>query len=412
MAEVDLKQQPPSEPSVWRVLGRRNFWPYFVGNLLSNSGTWFQNIAQIILVYRLTGSPFLVGVVNFSQFAAVIFLAPTAGAAADRLDRRRLIVAMQTCGAILAAALAVITAAGAATAPVVIVIALAIGVTLALTTPALGAVVPGLVDRSDLPAAMALSSVTYNLSRAIGPVAAVFVIAQFNIAVAFAVNSLSFLALIAAILVVRPAPQRIAPGRPRIRDSMRLVRADSGLLVPLIVVGLVSLTSDPMNTLGPAFSTEILDRPDTFTGFLVGAFGTGAVAAALTLTGRVAPSQRALVGTLATTALGMATFVLSSTALVALAGLFVAGFGFLAAVTMSTSLMHLALEDEHRGRVMALWSLSFQGSRPIGSLVDGALASLAGLRVAGLVMVLPSLLGALGLGFLLARRSRREGYSS
>lgn len=402
-----MKQLPKRTP-IGRVLLLRNFWPYFGGNLLSNAGTWFHNIAAVLLVYRLTRSPFLVGVVNFSQFAAVIFLAPVAGSAADRFDRRRLIVFTQIIAAALALVLAFLTATGMASAAVVIAMTLALGAATALATPALQAVVPSLVSRAELPSAIALVSVTFNLARALGPIAAVFVIANFGIAAAFAVNAASFLALVTGMAVVRPRVEGASPGiRPRLRDSVLLVRSRRALLAPLLVVAAVSLTSDPVNTLTPSFSTEVYGAADTFTGFLVGAFGAGAVAAAFTLIPRSTPSYRLIVLTLALQAGGMAAFALSATRFVGVAALFVAGFGFLGSITTSTSLLHLALEDGHRGRIMALWSVAFQGSRPVGSLVDGTLASLAGIRIAGLVMALPALAASLGLAAAVLGRSRQ-----
>jgi MFS family permease len=392
---------------VGRVLANRNFWPYFVGNLASNSGTWFQNIAQVLLVYRLTGSPFLVGVVNFSQFAAVLFLAPVAGTAADRFDRRRLVIVMQIFAAGLAAALAVMAAIGQPSAYAVIAVALALGVTTALSTPALQAIVPSLVSRAELPAAIALNAVTYNLSRALGPIAGVFVIAQWNIPTALAINALSYVALIVAMLSVTPLTAQVTPSeRPRLRDSARMVRARSELWIPLVVVGLVSLTADPVNTLTPSFATDVYSRPDTFTGFLVGAFGAGAVLAAVLVTGRWHPSQRLLVVTLGLLSLGIGAFALSSTALVGIVALFVGGFGYLSSVSAATSLLQLDLADEHRGRTMGLWSVSFHGARPIASLVDGTIAATIGIRAAGLTMAVPALAGCLGLAALEIRRRR------
>jgi len=404
---VSSSKSTTSQPGVGRVLANRNFWPYFVGNLASNSGTWFQNIAQVLLVYRLTGSPFLVGVVNFSQFAAVLFLAPVAGTAADRFDRRRLVIVMQILAAGLAATLAVMAAIGQPSAYAVIAIALALGVTTALSTPALQAIVPSLVSRAELPAAIALNAVTYNLSRALGPIAGVFVIARWNIPTALAINALSYVALIVAMLTVTPLTAQITPSeRPRLRDSARMVRARSELWIPLVVVGLVSLTADPVNTLTPSFATDVYSRPDTFTGFLVGAFGAGAVLAAVLVTGRWHPSQRLLVVTLGLLALGIGAFALSTTALIGIVGLFVGGFGYLSSVSAATSLLQLDLADEHRGRTMGLWSVSFHGARPIASLVDGTIAATIGIRAAGLTMALPALAGCLGLAALEVRRRR------
>jgi MFS family permease len=391
-----------------RVLADRNFWPYFLGNLASNSGTWFQNIAQVLLIYRLTGSPFLVGVVNFSQFAAVLFLAPFAGNAADRFDRRRLVIFMQVCAAGLAGSLALITELGRPSSAVVIGVALALGVTTAVSTPALQAIVPSLVRREELPAAIALNAVTYNLSRALGPIAGVFVIARWSIPTALAINSLSYLALVFALLVVTPLTSQVTPTeRPRLRDSARMVRARRELWIPLVVVGLVSLTADPVNTLTPSFATEVFSRPDTFAGFLVGAFGAGAVLAAALVT-KWHPSQRHMIVTLGLLALGIGAFALSTTELMGLLGLFVGGFGYLSSVTTATSLLQLDLADEHRGRTMGLWSVSFHGVRPIGSLVDGAIAATLGIRVAGLVMALPALAGCLALAAYEFRLRRAE----
>ncbi|MPZ69224.1 MAG: MFS transporter [Actinobacteria bacterium] len=380
------------------VLFKRNFWPFFVGNLTSNCGTWFQNIAQVLLVYRLTHSPFWVGVVNFSQFAAIVVLAPLAGNAADRFDRRRLVMLMQVCAAMISGCLSLITAAGLESTPVVIGAALLVGITLAVSTPALQAMVPSLLSRDQLPRAVALHGITHNLARVIGPIAAVLVIAHWGIPTAFAVNAISFLVLaVALVATTSDPPTRKTEGRPsRLRDSLALVRTNRELSVPLIVVGLVSTSVDPVNTLTPVFSTEVFGRPDTFTGYLVGAFGIGAIASAIVMAKR-SPHRGEIAITLSLIAVGMSTFSLSTSESVALGGLFVAGFGYLATLNAATSLLHLSLEESHRGRVMALWSVSFLGMRPVASAIDGGLASLFGVRVAGLTMVIPVVLGCLWL---------------
>src|SRR6059058_886382 len=140
----------PAQTATWRLIGDRNFWPYFAGNLLSNCGTWFQNIAQAILIYRLTGSTFLVGVVNFAQFAGVFVLAPFAGSAADRFNRRRMIVLTQVGASAVTALLAALQGAGLATTPVVIGLTGVLGLTFAFAIPAIQAMVPDLVDTEHL----------------------------------------------------------------------------------------------------------------------------------------------------------------------------------------------------------------------------------------------------------------------
>ena len=389
--------------SALRVMFSRGYGPFFAGNLMSNSGTWFQNIAQVLLIYRLTESTFLVGVVNFAQFAAILFLAPVAGSAADRFDRKRLLIATQLVAVALTALLALVTAADLATSPVIIFFALAIGVTTALATPAMQALVPSLVTRDALPSAIALTAVTFNLSRAVGPVLGVLVVSTWGIPAAFALNALSYLVFVFALLALQPRPFTRSEGaRPKLAESFRMVRADAALAALVITVGIVSLTADPVNTLTPAFSTRIFDRPDTFTGFLVGAFGSGAVTAAFAMS-RWAPSFRVLTVTLGLMFVGMISFAASSSAAIGLASLFVTGFGYLASVTASTSILQLSLDDAHRGRVMALWSVSFHGVRPIGSLADGYIASNLGVRTAAIVMALPALAGAVGMALLRRR---------
>jgi MFS family permease len=373
------------------VLRDRNFWPYFAGNLFSNCGTWFQNLAQALLIYRLTGSTLLVGVVNFAQFVGTFALAPWAGAAADRFDRRRLLLVTQLLAVAVTAVLAAVAAAGAATAPVVIGLALVLGVTTAFSTPAMLALVPLLVPTHELAGAVALNSVTFNLARAIGPVAGAVVIARLGIPAAFTLNAVSYLALVAALLVVEPRPQAAPPHqRPRIRESLGLVMADARLGLLLLAVMALSLTADPVNTLTPGFATQLFHQPDTIAGLLVGAFGTGAVVAAFSVGRPSAHVERRVAITLAVLAGGMAAFAVAPNLATALPALAIGGFGFLAANATATTAIQLEVEDAQRGRVMALWSVAFLWMRPFGSLADGAIASTVGLRPATLAMAAPA----------------------
>lgn len=379
-----------------RVLGQRNFAPYFVGNLLSNCGTWFQAIAQALLVYRLTGSSFMVGLVNFAQFAGVVVLAPWAGPAADRFERRRLLIATQVAATTTSALLALLVAAGWGTVPVVMGLALLLGLTTAFSAPAIQAILPALVSREDLAAAVTMNSVTFNLARAVGPVAGAFVVARLGVAAAIGLNSLSYLTFVGGLLLIHPAPR--APGvraRVRFRDSVQLVRRTPHLLVLILTVAAVSFTMDPVTTITPAFATRILHRPDTVAGALIGAFGVGAVVASLLPFGGGLRQIRTLIPPmLAIMAAGMVGFAGVSRLGLALAALAVAGFGYLAGQTRATTLLQLEVKDEERGRIMALWSVAFLGSRPVASLLDGLLASGLGPRGAILLLALPAVAAA------------------
>jgi MFS family permease len=378
--------------AAWRVLRSRDFGPYFVGNAASASGTWFHNLAASLLVYRLTGSELLLGVLNFSQFAAILLLSPWAGAAADRFDRRRLLIVVELAATVLSAGLAVCAFAGLADEWLVIGFTLGLGVASAVAAPAQQALVVSLVGRADLETAVALNSMTFNLARAVGPALAALAVVTIGIPAAFAVNTASYLLLVGALLVVRPRPQERARA-PKLRESLRLVRDDPRLLAYLIIVAVVGYASDPVNTLAPAFA-EAFGRPDTVAGLIIGAFGAGAVTAALVVAGRAVGTRGRMALTLALLGCGVVGFALAPWLPLGFVFLFVAGFGYLASNTAATTRLQLGVAESQRGRIMALWSVAFLGLRPVASLVDGAIASVAGDRSAGIVLAVPALAAA------------------
>ena len=376
------------------LVSTRNFGPYFVGNALSASGLWFQNLAAAILVFRLTGSELLLGVLTFSQFAPTLLLAPWSGSFADRFDRKRLLLVTQPVSALFAGTLALVVALDVATAPLVIALVLAVGVVAALSVPAQQALIASLVPAREIPSAVALNAMTYNIARAAGPALAALVIATLGLTAAFAVNAASYLVFVAALLIVRPRPQeRAARGESRLRDSLALVRREPRLLAYLLIVMAVGFASDPVNTLAPAFAEEF-GYPDTTAGFIIGVFGAGAVTAAFLVAGRVAGSRERMAVTLVILGLGVPAFSLSPWLWLGLPFLFAAGFGYLSSNTAATSRLQLECAESQRGRIMALWSVAFLGLRPVASLIDGAIASAAGVRVAGLILPLPALAAA------------------
>jgi MFS family permease len=396
MSSEQTELPAPTGPrAAFAVIGQRNFGPYFAGNALSASGTWFQNLAASLLLFRLTGSAFLLGVLNFCTFIPVLVLAPWAGSAADRFDRRRLLLVTQSCAVVLSATLGALALTDHAGAGTVIAFALGLGVVSAFSAPAQQAMVSSLVSRRDLGAAIALNSMTFNIARASGPALAAAAIAAFGIPWAFFINAASYLVFIAALLFVRPRPQHLA-GRTRLKESIELLRRQPRLAWLLFVVAVVGFASDPVNTEAPAFAHEF-GYPDTVAGIIIGIFGAGAVTAALFLAGR-AGSPRRTVGTLLLLSGGIVAFSLSPSLLVAAPFLFVAGFGYLASNARATTQLQLEVDETQRGRVMALWSVAFLGLRPFASLVDGAIAGMVGVRVAGVVLAMPALLAAVLIG--------------
>lgn len=388
---ADASDQPLRARENLGLLADRSFGPFFLGNLIANSGTWFLVLAAGIFIYRRTGSAFLLGVVGFSQFAGVLLLVPWTGTAADRFDRRRLLITTQGAASITACALAGLVMLGQATAAVVIAFVFLIGLVQAFTFPALQAILPDLVPADRLGAAIALMALTFNLARGIGPATAALVIATAGIGPAFVVTALAYLALVASLLVVHPRSLPERPRRPRFRDSLALVRGRPGLTGLMLVSSATSIAADPVNTLSPAFAAGVWNHSDALAGVLLGAFSVGALIAGLTVAGRPGRLRRQLLSRLSLLVGGMVTFSLAPTLELGLVALTVAGFGFLAASTATIKELQLSIDADQRGRIMAIWTVAFLGVRPLSSLADGALASAASPRVSGLAMTLPAL---------------------
>jgi MFS family permease len=388
-----------------RLIGHRNFGPYFIGNASSATGTWFQNLAASLFVYRHTHSPFLLGVLQFATFIPVLVLAPWAGSAADRFDRRRLVLWSQLCATALAALLAGLAWAGLAPVAVVIIVSLGLGVVSAFSAPAAQALIADLVPREEIQSAVALNSMTYNLARAVGPALAALSVRRLGIPASFAINSGSYLVLVGGVLLVQPPVRELARrGEASLRQSLRLLREQPHLLGFLLIVTAVGFASDPINTESPAFA-HAFHRPDTDAGYVIGAFGDGAVLAAFALAGRTAGTRRRMATTLALLGFGVIGFAVSPWLGLGFVFLAVAGFGYLASNTHATSRLQLDVDIAQRGRIMALWSVAFLGLRPVASLTDGAIAGAFGVRVAGVVLALPALAGAGAIHFL-QRRNR------
>jgi MFS family permease len=376
-----------------RVLARREFGSFFVGNFLSNTGTWFQGIAQSLFVYRITGSSFTVGVVNFAQFAGVLFLAPWTGPAADRFDRKRLLIATQLGLSAVTVVLAWLIQVGRGTVTIVVVQTLVYGCISAFAAPAMQAIVPGLVPREDLGAAVAMNSVTFNLARAVGPVAAAFVVARLGIAPAIWIDAVSYLVLVAVLLTIHPKTSKPPRNdqRPRLMDSLRVVIRKRHLLVLLVAVASVSISMDPVATLSPGFAKQLFHRSDTLSGVLLGAFGAGAVLASLLPYRQDSRLGRWIAPMLLVMGGGMGAFALMPSIGFAAVCLAISGFGYLASQTRATTLLQLEVGEHERGRIMALWGVAFLGTRPIASLVDGSLSRVIGLRPTTLVLCVPAL---------------------
>jgi MFS family permease len=392
------------QPTPLAPLRERNYRRYFIGNVLSNLGTFCQGIAQSLLVFNLTGSTFLVGVVNFAQFAGVLVLAPWSGTVADRFDRKRVILLTQFAAGVITGVLTVVSLLGLATAPVVIVTAGLLGITSAFSLPAFRAMIPQLVTPRNLGRAVNLDSVAVNMARAIGPVGGAALVAALSPTWAFGINSLSFFVLCIALAGVHPAAQRIASSAVGFREGLRSVRARPVLAAMLFIVAACGVAADPPSTLGPEIATSF-GGGDALAGLILGGFGAGAVVAAFVAGAEAVRHHRKVAILLAILVFGMVLLALSPWLALVLAGSVIAGFGYLASQTRTSSMMYRIIADHERGRIMAMWSVAFIGIRPIASLVDGAIASVAGTAVATLAMATPAAI-AVVVSLVLERRER------
>jgi MFS family permease len=367
--------------STFQLMTDRNFGPFFFANLASNSGTWFQNIAAILLIYDLTGSSTLVGLVSALQFGFALVLSVWAGMWADRHDRKRLIISGQSLGLFAALALMYLSSRGIEVWQILGFIALA-GIGHAVTSPALQASITQLVPPADVGQAVALNSVTYNLARAIGPALGAIVYVRFGPVVSFRVNATTYASLIVALTIIRlRTVQRDDAADRSLLAGVRHVLRHRTLIGCLIGVGALGFAMDPVNTLTPAM-VSLFGREEQLVGFMVGTFGAGAVVSAVLVRRLRASSGRGQTGMRSLILLGamMGLYAISPNPEVAFVALFIGGAAFLLGVSDFTALMHELLDDSIRGRVMALWGMAFLGVRPIAAIVHGAIGDLMGPR--------------------------------
>lgn len=386
-----------------RVATDRRFGPYLAGNFVSNVGNWFQNVAAGIVVFELTGSNTLVGTVSVLQFMGTMLLAVWSGALADRLDRRKLLMVAQMISASGAVGLAIwVGLVGVEGLPgvwPVFAAAGVIGLGYALGISAMNALVPALVEPEDLHEAIALNSASFNVARAVGPALAGLFVAAAGAAWAFGVNALTFLPLAIVLFFIRPRQLDQGSGDRSVKAGFAYVRERPAMLWLILATLAVGWAGDPANTLAPAYA-DMFGLGETFVGLQVAAFGAGAATMTL-FVNRI----RRWLGLENTTKLGMVLlgagligFASAQAPWMALVTLYVAGWGFLLGLATTNSNLQLRIDEAMRGRVMALWSVAFLGSRPLAAIVDGAVADLVSPRVGVLSAAVPLFVGWWAMG--------------
>lgn len=365
-------------------LQSRNYRIFFAGQIVSVSGTWMQGVAQAWLVLQLTGSGTMLGLTTALQFVPMLLFGAWGGVLADRFDKRRVLLGTQTAAALLALTLGVLTATGVVVLWHVLVLAFAFGVIVALDNPTRQSFMHEMVGPDHLPNAVTLNSVVVNAARVLGPSAAGFLIASVGTAVCFLFNAGSYLAVIAALALMRPADlhRDLAAVRstPRLREGLRYVWADRNLRVPLIVMAVVGALAYEFQIVLPLLARFTFDGDARLFGTMTGLMGAGAVVGGLATASRKAPSPRSLVG--ATFVFGAAILALAASpalplTIVLLVVTGAASIVFIATVNAS---LQLGAVTAMRGRVMALWGVAFMGTTPVGGPIAGWVGETFGAR--------------------------------
>jgi MFS family permease len=372
-------------PSLVRALRHRNYRLFFAGQSLSLVGTWITRIATSWLVYRLTGSVLLLGVVGFCGQIPTLFLAPVAGVFVDRWNRHRVLIVTQVLSTVQSLALAALALAGIITVPQVLVLQIFQGVINAFDTPARQAFVVTMIeDRADLPNAIALNSTMVNASRIVGPSIGGVVIAAVGEGWCFLLDAVSYLAVIASLLAMRVPAQLPRTATTRVAEELRAglayVTRFSPIGTVLLLLALVSTMGMPYTVLMPAVAAKVLHGGPHTLGLLMGASGTGAVGGAVYLASRrtVIGLGRVIAIAVAVFGGGLVAFSQSRSLWLSLLLLPLVGAGFMVSLAASNTVVQTLVEEQLRGRVMAFYTMAFLGTAPIGSLLAGLLASRIG----------------------------------
>lgn len=409
MADSPAQQRPRTDWALLvRALRHRNYRLFFGGQGISLIGTWMTRVATSWLVYRLTGSALLLGLVSFASQIPILLLGPFAGVWVDRLDRRRVLIITQILSMLESFALAVLALAKVITVPEIIVLNLFQGAINAFDMPARQSFVVEMVDNSDdLGNAIALNSSLVNAARLIGPSVAGILIALVGEGYCFLIDGFSYMAviasLIAMVVLVQPRKHHAGNVLSELREGWDYVIGFQPISSILLLLALISLVGMPYTTLMPIFASKILRGGPHTLGFLMAAVGVGALAGAVRLAAR--PSVRGLGRVIPMTAAGFGASLIAFSAShlqwLSLLLLVITGYCFMQQMASSNTIVQTIVDEGKRGRVMSFYAMAFQGIAPFGSLIAGAVANRIGaphtLMIGGLLCVLGAALFAMQL---------------
>lgn len=373
-------------PTFLRALQARNYRLYFLGQLVSMAGTWMQQIAMVWLAYRLSNSAFVLGMVGFASQIPILLFAAIGGVWIDRFDRRQLLLGTQALSMAQALVLATLAWLERVTPGLLIVLAFVLGCINALDVPARQAIAVQLVDdKGDLPNAIALNSFLMQAGRFVGPALAGFVVAYLGEAVCFALNALSYLAVLLALRAIRIPPRagQESPAWAALVEGLRYVVSHRRIRRSLLLVACISFFATPYAVMMPLFAREIFGGDARTLGLLIGSAGAGSLLASLYLASRTSTDGLSRRVRLAAPALGaaLALFAVTPRLGFAFPVLMALGFSVIVTVAGSNTMIQTWVDNEFRGRVMAIFTTAFMGIAPLGSFAVGSIAHGLGIRV-------------------------------
>lgn len=369
-------------PALLRALSHRNYRLFFYGQGLSLVGTWITRVATGWLVYRITGSALLLGVVSFAGQIPNFVLSPLAGVMADRWNLRRVLVVTQVLSMLQSLALAALALAHVITIPHVIALSIVQGIVNAFDTPARQAFAVEMVEGArDLPNAIAINSMMFNAARLVGPMVAGIIIAAAGEGICFLIDGVSYIAVIVCLLAMRvnaAAPRRASSNVWRgLREGVEYIMGFEPIRGLLLLVATASLLGMSYVVLLPMFACEILHGGAHTYGFLASASGMGALAGAMYLASRSSVRGLGRVIAWGGVLFGVAliAFAFCHTTWLSMLALFAAGFGMMVQNASANTILQTIVHDDKRGRVMSFYALSVLGVAPFGSLLAGSAAA-------------------------------------
>ncbi len=383
MTEPSVAGTPRNSLSVLRYRDYAIFW---CAALVSNSGSWMQSIAAPFVIYQLTKSTTWLGIAAFMAFFPALLMAPLAGSLADRYPRKTILLWTQSAMMLVAFALWGVWVGGIATPEVIVVLLMFSGVASGLNITAWQSFVPQLVPKTELLHAVRVNSMQFVAGRAFGPALAGLVLQVWGAGTAFLLNAVSFLLVLAALLAIHPREVKLDAAAGRVRDHFKeavsYVRARAGIYLPVLLIAAVSFFGSSMVQLVPAFAESVFGVGKGAYGFLVAAFGIGAVAGSVVVAfwaDRYLRSRVAVFGVFLFSA-GELLFGAAPSYAVGIAGMVVMGTAYVLIATALNTSIQARVDEAHRGRAVSIYLMGLLAGVPLGALLQGTLASVIGLR--------------------------------